>query len=63
MHVRISNIGETSYTFQFLVNNKRDRRLVATGTMTMVWLDDTFNPVRVPDEFRAVVDAFEAFGD
>ena len=63
MHVRISHIGETSYTFHFLVNNKRERRSVATGTMTMVWLDDEFKPVRVPNEFRAVVNAFEGFND
>jgi acyl-CoA thioester hydrolase len=59
MSVRISAIGQTSYTFQFLVHNKRARRLVATGQLTLVWLDDDFKPVRVPDEFRSTVEQFE----
>ena len=59
VHVRIVHIGQTSYTFHFLVNNKHTRALVATGELTLVWLNDDFRPVRVPDEFRQIVDAFE----
>ena len=36
VHVRIFDIGETSYTFHFLVNNKQTRALVATGELTLV---------------------------
>jgi len=59
LSVRIAAIGETSYTFQFLTHNKRERRLVATGQLTLVWLNDTFSPIRIPDEFRSTVEQFE----
>ena len=59
IHVRIVHIGRTSYTFHFLVSNKQTRARVATGELTLVWLDDAFMPMPVPDEFRAIVEAFE----
>lgn len=57
--VRIARIGRTSYTFHYLITNAHNRRVVATGSLTLVWLDDDFRPVRVPDEFRRVVREFE----
>ena len=59
MHVRIAAIGTTSYTFHFMVNQKRNRQLVATGSLKLVWLDARFRPVEVPDDFRTVIDGFE----
>ena len=59
VNVRLARIGRTSYTFHFLITNKRDRAVVATGSLTLVWMDDAFNPVRVPEAFRASVRAFE----
>ena len=59
MHVRIAHIGNTSYTFHFVVQNKGNRDLVATGELTLVWLDDQFRPMRVPDGFRTTVEVFE----
>ena len=61
MRARIASIGETSYTFHFLVHQTRSRTLVATGELTLVWLNESFEPVRVPDEFRAVVSQFEGW--
>lgn len=58
-HCRIARIGRTSYTFHFLTTNKRNRDIVAKGTLTLAWLDDAFKPMRVPDTFRKTVQAFE----
>ncbi len=58
-HVRMAHIGTTSYTFQFLINQKRTRDLVSTGSVTLAWLDDDFKPMRIPDAFRDTVKEFE----
>jgi acyl-CoA thioester hydrolase len=59
MRVRIVKVGESSYTFHFLVEQKRDRMVVATGSLTLVWLDDQFRPMTIPNEFREAVNRFE----
>ena len=59
LHVRVARIGETSYTFHFLATNKQDRRLVVTGELTLVWMNEAFEPIRVPDVFRQAVREFE----
>ena len=59
VHVRMARIGTTSYTFQFLLQQKRTRDVVATGCLTLAWLDDDFKPMRIPDAFRETVKAFE----
>ena len=62
IHVRIADLGRTSYTFHFLVTHKRNRTLVAKGSLTLVWLDDSFSPVAIPDTFRESVAEFEGDG-
>jgi acyl-CoA thioester hydrolase len=59
IHVRIAQVGRTSYTFHFMIEQKRDRQLVATGTLTLVWLDEQFKPRPIPAEFLTRVRAFE----
>ena len=59
VHVRLARLGRTSYTFHFLMTDKRQPRVVATGQMTLVWLDDDFAPMAIPDDFRAAIAAFE----
>ena len=59
LHTRIARIGNTSYTFHFMATNKRSRKLVSTGTLTLCWLDDDFNPMRIPDAFREAIRKFE----
>lgn len=59
LHVRMARLGHTSYTFHFLMTQKRTRDLVALGELTLVWLDADFRPVPLPDEFRRAVRAFE----
>lgn len=59
LHVRIAHLGETSYTFHCLITDKKQPRVVATGCLTLVWLDDAFRPVPLPASFREAVQAFE----
>ncbi len=59
IRVRVARLGRSSYTFHFFVSDKRTRRPVATGQLTLVWLDDDFQPVPLPDAFRAAVRTFE----
>ena len=59
VHVRMARIGTTSYTFHFLINHKRTREVVSTGSLTLAWLDEDFRPMRIPDAFRKTVGEFE----
>lgn len=59
LHVRICHIGRSSYTFNFLITHKRKRAVVSTGSLTLVWLDDQFKPITIPESFRKVVREFE----
>ncbi len=59
VHVRIAHLGRTSYTFHMLITNKRSRSTVALGRLSLVWLDDAFKPMPLPDEFRRAVREFE----
>jgi len=60
VETRVSAIGHTSLTFSFRVTRKVDSRLVAEGKSVHVMIDPaTWHPVRVPDAFRAAIQAFE----
>ncbi len=60
VHARVSAIGNTSLTFGFQVTNKHDARRVAEGKTVHVMIDpQTWRPVRVPDDFRQAIQAFE----
>ncbi len=65
VHTRIAALGRTSYSFDFLLTQKRSREVAALGTLSLVWLDESFRPMPLPDEFRRVVTEFEgpALGD
>lgn len=57
---RISRIGHSSFTFEFLIYNKRENRLVAVGETTQVVLDEGgWKPKPVPEEFRKVIRKYE----
>ena len=62
IHVRVARIGRSSYTFHYLMTDKRQPRVIATGKMTLVWLDDNFQPTPIPEDFRSAVCAFEGAG-
>lgn len=59
VNVRIARIGRASYTFHFLITDRRSAAVVATGAMTLAWLDADFRPVAVPQRFIDEVSAFE----
>lgn len=59
VHVRMARIGTTSYQFQFLLQQKRTREVVCTGSLTLAWLDEDFKPMRIPETFRQTVSGFE----
>jgi acyl-CoA thioester hydrolase len=60
VHVRVRRIGESSVTFDFRVNSKAGDRLVAEGRSVHSFIDSkTWQPVRVPEEFRTAVRAHE----
>lgn len=60
VHARISEIGTSSFTFEFVTTNKAENRLVATGRTTLVVLDETtWKPIPVPAEFRELIRKFE----
>lgn len=57
--VRVANVGRTSYRFEFLITNKRSAALLMTGHLTLVWLDEAFVPMLIPEEFRSTIAQFE----
>lgn len=59
VHVRLARVGKTSYSFHFLMVNKRTPQVVASGALTLAWLDSDFRPVQIPDDFRAAIRSFE----
>jgi len=59
IYVRVAHLGRTSYTFHALMVDKRRPHVVATGRLTLVWLDEAFQPVALPAEFRKAIEEFE----
>lgn len=59
--VRISEIRESSFTFEFAIRHRQKNRLVATGYTTHVAIDDDFKPMHVPEPFRKVITEFEGW--
>ncbi len=59
VHVRVAELGETSYTFEHLLVDKRQPRVIATGRLTLVWLDEAFAPIALPAAFRQTIVQFE----
>lgn len=59
IHVRIAKLGRTSYTFHMLITDKQRPRVVATGSLTLAWLDGDFRPIPLPEDFRKAIQLFE----
>ena len=59
IRARISELGKSSFTFEFLASNKKENRSVASGRTTLVVLDDAWKPSPIPNEFRQAVHRFE----
>jgi acyl-CoA thioester hydrolase len=60
VHARVSNIGNTSFTFEFSVFEEISGRPIATGHIVAVSINkDTRESIRVPDRFRKAVADFQ----
>ncbi len=59
IHVRIAELGRTSYTFHLLATHRSTRRLLASGSISLVWLDANFAPTPLPERFRMCAREFE----
>ncbi len=58
--VRIARIGRSSITYECAAYRLPDETLMVTATQTLVLIDvELRRPTAVPDEFRAIVRAFE----
>jgi acyl-CoA thioester hydrolase len=57
--VRVSRIGRTSITYECAAYRLDDDELMVTASQTVVLIDAERRPAEVPEEFRAVVRAFE----
>ena len=57
--VRVREIGGSSFTFAFRIRDKRRNATVAEGYTTHCAVDESFQPMRVPEPFREVIAEFE----
>ncbi len=60
VHIRIADIGRSSFTFEYEIVRAADNRLVADGKSVQVMYDYTKRQsIPVPDDFRTRVERFE----
>lgn len=60
VRARVSELGQTSFTFEFRIERKEDGKLVAVGRSVHVTVDgSTRRPVPLPAELREAVRRFE----
>jgi acyl-CoA thioester hydrolase len=60
IHVRVAEMGETSFRFQFLFTHRKTGNTLASGGSTHVAIDmDSLRPIPVPDSFRQILESFE----
>jgi len=59
IHVRVSHIKNSSFTFEFALIHSEEKRLIATGHTIHCATDNNFSPIKVPDSFRDTIKAFE----
>lgn len=58
--VRISKIGDTSFTFESYIVNSLTKQYIADNVSVHVWLDEKSGvPIRVNENFRSIVRSFE----
>ena len=53
--MRVSRIGNASFTFEFRIRNKRSNAIVAKGYTTHCAIDGSYQPMRVPGEYAITV--------
>jgi acyl-CoA thioester hydrolase len=54
IHIRVSNIGRTSMTYEFAAFKVPDGTLLATAHQTLVFIDlEKRRPIPIPSAYRA----------
>jgi len=56
-------IGKSSFTFGFKIRHKQENRVVALGHTTHCAIDEDFNPIEVPRNFRDTICRYEGWKD
>jgi acyl-CoA thioester hydrolase len=60
VHTRVSNIGNSTFTFEFFIVEELSERPIATGQIVAVSINkDTRESVRVPERFRKAIAQYE----
>ncbi|MEM7247569.1 MAG: thioesterase family protein [Acidobacteriota bacterium] len=59
--VRTAHLGSSSFRFEFRIRHARENRLVASGSTTHCAIDDTFQPIPLPERVRDVISKFEGW--
>ena len=60
IRTKISRIGNTSFTFEGIIEEEETGKIIADGIAYHVWLDPQTNTaMRVPEHFRELVRKFE----
>lgn len=59
--VRMKEIRNSSFTFEFEIRHRQRNQLVARGYTTHVAIDENFAAMRVPDDFRKIIADFEGW--
>ncbi|MEK7483841.1 MAG: thioesterase family protein [Planctomycetota bacterium] len=60
IHIRIAELGKSSMTFEFLLVNKKQNRLLGNGKNVLVALDGkSWKPIEIPESFRKIIREFE----
>ena len=58
IHIRVSQIGRTSMTYEFAAHRLPDETLMVTAHQTLVFVDPAVRkPIPIPDGYRAKFDA------
>ena len=63
LHVCTREIGKSSFTFGFKIRHKQENRVVALGHTTHCAIDEDFNPIEVPRNFRDTICRYEGWKD
>ncbi|MAE77088.1 MAG: hypothetical protein CMJ85_09490 [Planctomycetes bacterium] len=61
IEVRVAEIKSSSFRFDFRLRQRQENRIVATGYTTHCAIDEAFQPMPVPEAFRAIVARFEGW--
>lgn len=56
---RVSELGEKSFTGEYRARSAEDDELLAEGSITSVIIDESGDPIAVPDELREAITRYQ----